>query len=76
MWLVPGCSLLFEGVYHYVPTVFKYENDCSVKADVFELLSGMCLQSEEGYKLALDALSHFQVAIATGSYTPCASITE
>ena len=36
-------------------------NNSLVKMQVFELLSGLCLYSEEGYKKALDALEHYKV---------------
>lgn len=32
-----------------------------VKMQIFELLSGVCLYSEEGYSLALEALAHYKV---------------
>ncbi len=36
-------------------------NNSLVKMQIFELMSGLCLYSEEGYSLALEALSHYKV---------------
>ena len=36
-------------------------NNGLVKTQVFELLSGLCLYSEAGYQLALDALDDYKV---------------
>lgn len=32
-----------------------------LKKQVFELLSALCVYSEMGYKMAVDALSHYKV---------------
>jgi hypothetical protein len=34
-----------------------------LKKQVFELLSALCVYSEMGYKMAVDALSHYKVII-------------
>ncbi len=36
-------------------------NNGLVKTQIFELLSALCLYSDEGYKLALDALDDYKV---------------
>ncbi len=36
-------------------------NNGLVKTQVFELLSALCLYSEDGYQLALDALDDYKV---------------
>ena len=36
-------------------------NNSLVKMQIFELLSGLCLYSEEGYQLALEALANYKV---------------
>ena len=37
-------------------------NNSLVKIQIFELLSGLCLYSEEGYQLALEALTDYKVS--------------
>lgn len=36
-------------------------NNGLVKMQIFELLSGLCLYSDQGYHLALDALADYKV---------------
>ncbi len=43
-----------------LPTVLDTNNGL-VKTQIFELLSALCLYSEEGYKIALDALEDYKV---------------
>ena len=38
-------------------------NNGLVKTQVFELLSALCLYSEDGYQLALDALDDYKVVV-------------
>ena len=50
-------------------------NNSLVKMQIFELLSGLCLYSEEGYQLALEALSHYKVSyrrrnVVLATWTP------
>ena len=45
-------------------------NNGLVKTQVFELLSALCLYSEDGYQLALDALDDYKVLVKYSiSYT-------
>lgn len=37
-------------------------NNTMIKKQVFELLSALCLYSEQGYKLAIDALENYKVS--------------
>lgn len=38
-------------------------DNVTLKKQVFELLSALCVYSEMGYKMAVDALSHYKVII-------------
>lgn len=46
-------------------------NNSLVKMQIFELLSGLCLYSEEGYSLALEALSHYKVINSNTTGVKC-----
>lgn len=49
-----------EAIEMLVYTVLDTNNGL-VKTQVFELLSALCLYSEDGYQLALDALDDYKV---------------
>ena len=41
-----------------------------IKKQVFELLSALCLYSERGYRLAIDALENYKVVTSTLPWFP------
>ena len=48
-------------LYGYALCAVLDTNNVLVKMQIFELLSGLCMYSEGGYSVALDALADYRV---------------
>ena len=56
------CHALTTSIY-FVFSALDTENE-SVKKQVFEILSALCVYSEEGYARALAVLEHYKVSLS------------